>query len=101
MGWDDIYPKLSRFPNLRNFFGVTFTESDLDRWTDEEAAKHYIAENVSIVRDSVIAEGKALLAGAVIPWEEIGRAANRYFENENDAKQWLLKVIRTVEKTNP
>lgn len=101
MGWEDTYPKLSRFPNLRNFLSVAFPESDLEGWTDEDAADHYIAENVPIVRKSILEEGKALLAEPVIPWEEIGKAANRHFENENEANRWLITIIRAVENIEP
>lgn len=101
MEGDDIYPTLSGFPNLRNFLGVTFPESDLEGWSDEEAAVRYIAENVAIVRESLLKEGTKLLAEPAIPWEEIGKAANRYFENESQAKEWLVKIIHVVKHTKP
>jgi len=101
MGGEDIYPQLSRFPNLRSFLIVTFPETDYEGLSDDDAAYHYIAENVPIVRESILKEGKALLAEPIIPWEEIGKAANRYFVNENEAKQWMIRIIHAVENIEP
>jgi hypothetical protein len=81
-----------RFPAVANFFGTWFPDADIEGRTDEEVTKAFVASRnfslIMVVRSELI----SLLQSAVIPWEEIGEDANRYFEDERDCRLWLSKV---------
>lgn len=101
MSFEDIYPKLSKYENLLNFLLVVFPETDIEGLSDEAAASNYIAGNVPIIQQLIIEEAEKLLHEPNPPWEEVAEAANRWFENNNKAKQWVEEIIQIVKKIDP
>ena len=101
MSFKDIYPKLSKYENLLNFLLVVFPETDFEGLSDETAASQYIAGNVPIIQQSIVEEGEKLLNEINPPWKEVAEAANRWFENDKDAKEWFAEIIQIVKKIEP
>ena len=81
-----------KFPTLANFFGTWFPDADIEERTDEETATAFVATGNILLLRSVQAELICLLQSNVVPWQEIGDDANRYFEDEADCRRWLLDV---------
>lgn len=75
-----------KLPELCGFLNAWFIDSDeddkaiVDEFTGSESVKNIVA---------VIREMKLCLAMIPFPGFEIGEEANRCFDSEEDAKEWL------------
>lgn len=88
-----------QYPELANFLGSEFPDADFEGLSDEEVVKRYTFRVSPKLRYRVIEKGKALLAEKAFPGEEVGREANRYFSDSEDARQWLAMIIQILEST--
>ncbi|WP_009631783.1 contact-dependent growth inhibition system immunity protein [Synechocystis sp. PCC 7509] len=86
-----------QYPNLTNFFEAYIHEADLDGFaSDEEVAQQYAVTESSFARSRVIEQGRALLLESSFPWEQIGDKTNRDFQDEQNTRQWLQKLIEII-----
>ena len=97
--WKVEYPCLVKFPDLLHCLLGYFPEADIEGLTDEQAAKQCIKELDPNVRLSTIEQGNKLLSEVEFPWQEVGRAANRYFESDSAAKDWLRRMLSAAEES--
>ncbi|MBW7675547.1 hypothetical protein [Chryseobacterium chendengshani] len=84
------------FPNLFQFFGGYFPDSDLDNLTDEDIVSKYVLQhflnNDYKKIEELIVDIERLINGIDSYWVEVGDEANRYFENSQDALRWLNMI---------
>jgi hypothetical protein len=90
-----------KFPNLYQFFGAYFPDEDFDDLTDEEVVENYITDcnksEVSIKTLGKVKEELLILIENIDSyWQEVGDEANRYFENSNDALEWLMMIKKEL-----
>lgn len=45
----------------------------------------------------LIVEGRMLLSTPNFPWEMLGLCANKYFETEVEAREWLTSILEGLE----
>ena len=87
-----------QYPDLYNFLGAYFPDSDFEGFTsDEEVARNFVETSPEPAVKKVIEQGTKLLSQRELPWEIIGRVAYRLLKDEDEAYQWLEKIIRTLE----
>lgn len=83
-------------PALANFLGSWFPDADLDEMDDLDV----VARFRSVSSDSQIQAIRAELAVALGDvnryWIDVGREANRYFENPLEAEEWLRGLVRAL-----
>jgi hypothetical protein len=91
------YPRLAKFPTLANFLGSSFRDADLEGLTDDAVARRDVSESGPEERLRIIEQGKALLSDRDFPYEEVGRRANRYFRDVEEARRWLTRILAAVE----
>lgn len=82
-----------RFPNLYQFFGGYFPDSDFDNLTEEEVVREYVSDCSKEELSITLKEMDELIGEVNEFWKAVGSQANRYFENVDDALHWL-KLIR-------
>lgn len=46
---------------------------------------------------NLIVEGRMLLSTPNFPWEMVGLCANKYFETEAEAREWLANILEGLE----
>lgn len=90
-----------KIPNLYQFFGAYFPDADFDDLTDEEVVENYITDcnksEVSIKTLGKVKEELLILIENIDSyWQEVGDEANRYFENSNDALEWLMMIKKEL-----
>ena len=89
-----------KYPSLSNFAGASFADADLLGFTSDEAVARDVAERwPEPAIKKVIEEGTKLLSCRNVPWEIIGKEAYRYFKDEDEAYQWLEKMIEILKST--
>ena len=101
MSFKTIYQNLSNYPDLLDFIIVTFPESDFEGLPDVDAAYQYIAGNVPATQEIILKECNQLLNEIKPPWNEVADAANRWFEKDIEAKQWLEMITQVVKSIEP
>lgn len=94
--------------DLMSFLAAEFADADLEGKSDEEVVRGCSQAGLGEWHGRIIAEGWALLSTPDFPWQQVGDYANRYFESEIEAREWLTNVlevldecIRTVPKRDP
>ena len=94
--------------NLFGFLAAEFANADLERKSDQEVVLGCIQPGLAEWHRGIIAEGWALLNTPNFPWCPVRDNANRYFETETEAREWLLNVlevleasVRTIPKRDP
>jgi hypothetical protein len=85
-----------RYPALTNFLGSWFPDADLEGRSDAEAAKAFAGVDPD-EKSLVARQAREILKLEEFPWQEVGFEANRYFENEEQARSWLSDILRILE----
>jgi hypothetical protein len=87
-----------RYPNLGNFLGAYIADEDAD---DFEIARKFVLTEMRTVSSALVKESHEILLEDNFPWQELSKAANRYFENSEDAREWLNELISGFESVSP
>lgn len=89
--------KSSNF-DLLSFLAAEFADADLDGKNDEQVVRGCVQAGLANWHRGIIAEGRALLSTPNFPWQQVGDYANRYFETETEAREWLTNVLEVLEE---
>ncbi|MDQ1804132.1 hypothetical protein RAH57_09040 [Chryseobacterium sp. CKR4-1] len=89
-----------KFPNLYQFFGAYFPDADFEDLTDEQIVSNYVLKHKELNNhqkiDSLKIDIDGLIGDILSYWQEVGDEANRYFENSNDALEWLMMIKKEL-----
>lgn len=85
-----------QFAVLSSFLSTTYSEADLDEFTDREATEVALELWTRSRTKDLLDDYSGLSYQVEFPWKEIGRSANRYFENEKQAREWLTEMMSIV-----
>ena len=89
-----------QYPTLYNFLGGYFPDADLEGFTSDEAVARNFAQTESEPAiKKVIEQGTKFLSRRDVYWEIIGKGAYRLFKDEDEAYQWLEKMIEILKST--
>jgi len=83
--------------DLFSFLAAEFADADLDGKSDEELVRDCVQTGLADWHRGIIAEGLALLNVPNFPWCKVGDYANRYFETETEAREWLTTILEGLE----
>jgi hypothetical protein len=83
-----------QYPNLVNFLRAYIADEDED---DFEIAYNFVLTETKAATSTVVRESHELLLQDNFPWTELGKEANRYFENSEEAREWLRDLISAFE----
>ena len=86
-----------QYENLYSFLSAEFADADLEGKTDEEVVRNCTTSNLVEWHRTIIAEGRTALDSSSFPWGQVGDYANRYFETEQAARQWLIQILNQLE----
>ena len=84
--------------DLFSFLAAEFADADLDGKSDEEVVRGCAQYSLADWHRGIIVEGRALLSTPNFPWQQVGDYANRYFETETEAREWLTNVLEVLEE---
>ena len=84
--------------DLFSFLAAEFADSDLEGKSDEEVVRGCVHAALADWHRGIIAQGRALLNTPDFPWRQVGEYANRYFETETEAREWLTNVLEVLEE---
>lgn len=84
--------------DLLSFLAAEFADADLDGKSDEEVVRGCVQAGLADWHRGIIAEGRALLNTPNFPWQQVGDYANRYFETETEAREWLTNMLEVLEE---
>ncbi len=84
--------------DLLSFLVAEFADAGLAGKSDEEIAQSCVHAPLADWHRGIIAEGRVLLNTSNFPWEQIGDYANRYFETETEAREWLANVLEALDE---
>ena len=84
--------------DLFSFLAAEFADADFDGKSDEEIAGGCVQDSLTGWHRGIIAEGRALLNTPNFPWHKVGDYANRYFETETQAREWLTNILEVLER---
>lgn len=100
----EIYEEQRAKSKLKNYYELIFflkgymANMKFGGFSNErKAIQYYISYAKLIDIKKVIAQGKEQVAETPFPVERISTITNRVFKNEEDAKNWLTKVIQLLE----
>lgn len=86
-------------PKLSNFFGSWFPDADLEGLEDHEVVANFLRTPNKSEHDMVRTELDNLLTEpGALPFDDIGKEANRYFKTEEECRLWLLMLKHKLDK---
>lgn len=74
-------------------YTLYFAEDTREGRSDREIVRDVLKEAPDLVMHA-LAYGKELLVQPHIPWKELSRNMNRYFTDEQEAREWLEEMLR-------
>lgn len=83
-----------------DFYGYLagqFADADLAGQTDEQAAIDGLTPETRAAYQNVFTVGRELLASSALDWKKIGDYANRRFLTEQEARDWLARMMNILE----
>lgn len=83
--------------DLFSFLAAEFADADLDGKSDDEVVRGCVQASLADWHRGIIAEGRALLSTPNFPWQQVGDYANRYFETESEAREWLTNILESLD----
>jgi protein PhnA len=89
--------KLNRCPELLAFFASAFLDTDME--SDVQTTRDFVAEATPEKVGKILAQASALLADSEFPLDEIGAEANRWFSDEEEARNWLESLLPILEES--
>ncbi len=95
----DIYPALSKYEDLLDYL-ISFYDTTPE-YSDEEAATRNIVIVSPVTRATILRQLSELLSEFRLPVADIVKATNRYFDGEQEAREWLIQVQSAAKSTEP
>jgi len=95
------YPRFFRLSHLRQFLGASFPAWPGGGDAADEAAAKDIAASGPLHRQAILEQGRLLLVEPDLPWQDVRSLTRRNFRNEDETRQWLARILRVVEATEP
>jgi hypothetical protein len=86
-----------KYENLYSFLSSDFADADLEGKSDEQVVLDSTTPNLVEWHRTIIAEGRSALNSPSFAWRRVGDYANRYFETEEAARNWLTQVLNQLE----
>lgn len=86
---------LKKHPDLLAFLSTYF--SDADPEGDVEITRSFIKSSTPERQQQVLNQAKLLLAAGDLPLDEFGAEANRWFGDSDEARDWLGKIVTTLQ----
>ncbi|HHZ83839.1 MAG TPA: hypothetical protein EYN18_09565 [Nitrospirales bacterium] len=83
--------------DLLSFLAAEFADADLEGKSDEEVVRGCVQASLAEWHGGIITEGWALLNTPDFPWQQVGDYANRYFDSEIEAREWLTNILEMLE----
>jgi hypothetical protein len=83
-----------RYPSLAGFLGAYIADEGSN---ELEIAREFMATVAESTTTSLVKESHELLLQDNFPWQELSIQANRYFENPEEAREWLKELISAFE----
>jgi hypothetical protein len=83
------------YPRLWGFLKGYFPPGEYDYASDEELIESEIGTGCGF--EEAVIEAKQLLSEPNFPWNGLSKAANRVFDDGDEAKKWLEHIIVLVE----
>jgi protein PhnA len=87
--------KLNKTPDLHTFLSTYI--ADADQEADEQATRAFSASAPADRLALVVSQAKTLIADPEFPVEELGSEANRWFGEADEGRDWLRKIVSTLE----
>jgi hypothetical protein len=87
-----------KFPALDGFLAGNFADADLAGLSDEQAAVAQLRRATLDWHRQVLREGRAALRAPHLNWRHIADCANRAFTGEKQARAWLSRMMRELER---
>jgi len=85
-----------KYPDLANFLGSWFPDADLEGLTDNEVTRKFMSVVSTAELEKVRSQCRSLLSLSSLPVQEIIAESNRHFVTEEDCREWLTDVCRTL-----
>jgi hypothetical protein len=90
---------VNRYDALYGYLAGQFSDSDLLGQTDEQAAVAGVCAAKQAAYEKVLSQGRAVLASTSFDWQRIGDYANRVFDDEDETRRWLKRMMDLLEAT--
>lgn len=87
----------ARFPELYQFIGAWFPDADFEDLEAADVVRRFVLVSGPAKAAAAAAEARDLLTGHPELLAEIGDLANRYFETDAEAGDWLGEVAALLE----
>jgi hypothetical protein len=82
-----------KYPKLANFLGAWFPDAGIEDLDDREVIAKFLRTPNQDEHNAVRAElGKLLSESEPLPWDDIGKEANRHFKSGEECRLWLSMV---------
>jgi hypothetical protein len=85
-------------PKVWVFLAGWFPEADLEDLDDAGVVSEFLRRHDPPQVQAVISELERLLVSSQYSPQEVGDAANRYFETPKDAELWLRTILRYLKR---
>lgn len=89
---------MSTHDALYGYLAAQFADADLLGLTDEQAAMDGLTQETKAAYSDVLDQGRAVLASRPLDWRRVSDYANRIFKNEEDARQWLTRMMDLLDE---
>jgi len=86
-----------RYPSFSNLFFAYLHDREGYIGSAERIVTEYVREANNSILDSLINEGEALLQLSPFPWKDISADANLVLANEQEGREFILKILRIAE----
>jgi protein PhnA len=83
--------RLKTTPELHSFLSAHFQDSDPGQ--DKETTKQYVKTASAEHLERLSSQAKLLLAAPQLPLDELGSEANRWFADQEEARDWLSTIV--------
>ncbi len=88
----------NKYPFLFQFFAGYFPEADLEQLTDSEIVYNYLQDNPEDIISHTLSEILQVLHDTSY-WPEITIEVNRYFQDDQEIKEWLEMIALQLQRT--
>lgn len=84
---------MSTHDALYGYLAAQFADADLLGLSDEQAVVDGLTPETKAAYREVLDQGRTVLASRPLDWRRVSDYANRIFKNEEDARQWLTRMM--------
>lgn len=87
-----------RHDSLDGYLAGNFADADLAGLSDEQAAVEGLNAETAEWHRAVLKEGRDALAAPDLDWRRLADYANRNFQSEQEARQWLARMLDVLKR---